>query len=183
MLLAWMITANLAEIDAAIAVRHLRVSGLLPLPAGACSCTHPCKSCAAKLELSRGLTRRGASSIKEPWNVSQARLRLLRPKPAGYLKARNRKDSSELWGVHNRMQGGLPQAKRRAGAQCALVSCSAPALTPASDHRKHCLHFWAAALLPVPHHPAVRCRPVQMSVYKPSAMLLYDRTAMPWMAA
>ena len=72
--------------------------------------------------------------------------------------------------LYSRLKLGSPQVGRTAGAQYALVSCSAPAPTPASNHRMHCLHFRAATLLPVPHHPAVRCRPVQMGLQKPAAM-------------
>ena len=50
MLLARMIEANFADIDAAIAVRHLKTSGLLLFSADACPSTWSRKSCAAGLD-------------------------------------------------------------------------------------------------------------------------------------
>ena len=65
MLLARMIEANFADIDAAIAVRHLNISGLLLFSADACPSTWSRKSCAAELTYHKTM-KEGISSIRGP---------------------------------------------------------------------------------------------------------------------
>ena len=169
MLLARIIEASFAESDAAIAVRHLKTSGLLLFSADACPSTWSRKSCTAGIGLSK--SNEGRHIINQrTTDVWQVRLRSPHTMPGPYMQVCSARDCSAWCGIHNMMQAGLPQVGRTAGARCALVSCSAPAATPASDHREHRLHSRAAALLPVPPHPAAQCRPAQMSRCKPAAV-------------
>ena len=170
MLLPRIIEANFAEIDAAIAVRHLKVSGLLLFSADACPSTWSRKSCTA--ELVRSQKNDGRHNINQRttdvWQVRQVR----QVRQAWSLHAGMQcKGLQCALGDHNMMQAGSPQVESTAGALCALVSCSAPAPTPASDQGKHCLYPPAAALLPVQPHPAARCRPAQMRRCKPAAII------------
>ena len=65
MLLARMIKANFAEIDAAIAVRHLKTSDLLLFSADAWPSTWSRKSCAAELDCHKSI-KEGILSIRGP---------------------------------------------------------------------------------------------------------------------